>query len=249
MHLHYMEVQSHARQSNVVSIEDAGDTRNRLIDAAELLFAEHGVAGVSLREINRAAGAKNAVAVQYHFGDREGILRAINAKHFPAIDARRHAMLDEYEAQGQDDIRALAAAWVRPLTSKLDDTSGGLAYLQIYAELMTLLPSLRDGTAQGGRKKSVDSIQRWRLLVEPFLDDDAARLHRRYAVMRFSATEIGRRARSGPHRDDRLFVSDLIDMCTSMLAAPPSQETTRLMAERDKAKAQTKSQASSTARR
>jgi AcrR family transcriptional regulator len=212
------------------------DTRERLIDAAEVLFAEHGISGVSLREINRAAGAKNAVAVQYHFGDREGIVRAINAKHFPAIDARRHAMLDEYEAQNKDDIRALAAAWVRPLASKLEDTEGGLAYLQIYAELMNLLPALRDGASEGGRVKTVDSIQRWRLLVEPFLDDDAARLHRRYAVMRFSATEIGRRARSGPHRDDRLFVSDLIDMCTAMLGAPPSQETTRLMAERDSAR-------------
>ncbi|MEY2470800.1 MAG: hypothetical protein QOK28_129 [Actinomycetota bacterium] len=226
IHLHYYRVQVHARQSD--------DTRERLIDAAETLFAEHGVGAVSLREINRAAGAKNAVAVQYHFGDREGILRAINAKHFPPIDAARHAMLDEYEAQGKDDIRALAAAWVRPLTSKLDDTNGGLAYLQIYAELMNVLPSLRDGTSEGGRTKRVDSIQRWRLLVEPFLDDDAARLHRRYAVMRFSATEIGRRARSGPHRDDRLFVSDLIDMCTSMLTTPPSPETTRLMGERDK---------------
>jgi AcrR family transcriptional regulator len=234
-------MQVHGRQSS-------DDTRERLIDAAELLFAEHGVGGVSLREINRAAGAKNAVAVQYHFGDREGILRAINAKHFPAIDARRHAMLDEYEAQGNDDIRALAAAWVRPLASKLEDTNGGLAYLEIYAELMNLLPSLRDGASEGGRLKRVDSIQRWRLLVEPFLDDDAARLHRRYAVMRFSATEIGRRARSGPHRDDRLFVSDLIDMCTSMLGAPPSAETTRLMVERDKAQAKAKT-TGSTARR
>jgi AcrR family transcriptional regulator len=232
IHLHYYRVQVHARQSD--------DTRERLIDAAESLFAEHGVAGVSLREINRAAGAKNAVAVQYHFGDREGILRAINAKHFPAIDARRQAMLDEYEAQGKDDVRALAAAWVRPLTSKLDGSDGGLDYLQIYAELMNLLPSLRDGAGGNGRLKSVDSIQRWRLLVEPFLDDDAARLHRRYAVMRFSATEIGRRARSGPHRDDRLFVSDLIDMCAAMLSAPPSQETTRLMVERDKAKTKPK---------
>jgi AcrR family transcriptional regulator len=204
------------------------------------VFAEHGLGGVSLREINRAAGAKNAVAVQYHFGDREGIIRAINAKHFPAIDAHRHALLDEYEAQGKDDMRALAAAWVRPLASKLEDTDGGLAYLQIYAELMNLLPALRDGASEGGRSRKVDSIQRWRLLVEPFLDDDAARLHRRYAVMRFSATEIGRRARTGPHRDDRLFVSDLIDMCTSMLAAPPSQETTRLMVERDNAKARTR---------
>lgn len=231
--LHYYRVQVHARQSD--------DTRERLIDAAELLFAEHGIGGVSLREINRAAGARNAVAVQYHFGDRDGIVRAINAKHFPAVDARRHAMLDEYEANGKDDVRALSAAWVRPLASKLEDAGGGLAYLQIYAELMNLLPALRAGAPTGGRGRAatVDSIQRWRVLVEPFLDDDAARLHRRYAVMRFSATEIGRRARSGPHRDDRLFVSDLIDMCASMLAAPPSKETTRLMAERDQAKAKT----------
>jgi AcrR family transcriptional regulator len=209
------------------------DTRERLVDAAEILFAEHGIGGVSLREINRVAGAKNAVAVQYHFGDREGIVRAINAKHFPAIDACRHALLDDYESQNRDDIRALTAAWVSPLASKLKDTNGGLAYLQIYAELTNLLPSL----GESARTKTVDSIQRWRLLVEPFLVDDAARLHRRYAVMRFSATEMGRRARTGPHRDDRLFVSDLIDMCTAMLAAPPSPETARLVAARDKAKA------------
>ncbi len=219
-------MQVHGRQSD--------DTRDRLVSAAELLFAEHGIAGVSLREINRAAGAKNAVAVQYHFGDRTGIVRAINAKHFPAIDARRHAMLDEYEAHGKDDIRALAAAWVRPLASKLEDRAGGLEYLQIYAELTNLPPATREGEDAG---TPVDSIQRWRLLVEPFLVDDAARLHRRYAVMRFSATEIGRRARTGPHRDDRLFVSDLIDMVTSMLVAPPSKETSRLVVERDKSRA------------
>jgi AcrR family transcriptional regulator len=221
-------MQVHGRQSD--------DTRDRLVEAAEVLFAEHGIGGVSLREINRAAGAKNAVAVQYHFGDREGIVRAITSKHFPAVDARRHAMLDEYVAQGKDDIRALAAAWVRPLASKLDDRHGGLEFLQIYAELTNLPPAAR-GDLDNDKDAPVDSIQRWRLLVEPFLPDDAARLHRRYAVMRFSSTEIGRRARSGPHRDDRLFVSDLIDMVTSMLAAPPSKETTRLMAERDKNRA------------
>lgn len=226
-------MQVHGRQSD--------DTRDRLIDAAEALFAERGIGGVSLREINRAAGAKNAVAVQYHFGDREGIVRAITAKHFPAVDAQRHTLLDEYEAQGKHDVRALAAAWVRPLTSKLDDRQGGLEFLQIYAELTNLLPAART-ELDSDKNAPMDSIQRWRLLVEPFLDDDAARLHRRYAVMRFSATEIGRRARTGPHRDDRLFVSDLIDMVTSMLAAPPSKETTRLMAERDKRRSAAKPQ-------
>jgi AcrR family transcriptional regulator len=217
-------MQVHGRQSD--------DTRDRLIEAAEALFAEHGLGGVSLREINRAAGAKNAVAVQYHFGDRAGIIRAVTEKHMPAIDSARHTLLDEYEAHGKDDVRALAAAWVEPLTSKLADRDGGLEFLQIYAELTNLPPASVDESDV--KSVSLDSIQRWRLLVEPFLPDDAARLHRRYAVMRFSAFEIGRRARSGPHRDDRLFVSDLIDMVTSMLAAKPSKETSRLMAERDK---------------
>ena len=220
-------MQVHGRQSD--------DTRDRLLEAAEALFAEHGIGGVSLREINRAAGAKNAVAVQYHFGDRAGILRAITAKHMPAIDSDRHTLLDAYEANGKQDVRALAAAWVRPLTAKLADRNGGLEFLQIYAELTNLPPaSVADNDVKAVAR---DSIQRWRVLVEPFLPDDAARLHRRYAVMRFSATEIGRRARSGPHRDDRLFVSDLVDMCTAMLAAPPSQETSQLMAERDKHRA------------
>lgn len=231
-------MQSHARQSRkIVAIDDGAEsTRNRLIDAGEVLFAEHGIGAVSLREINRAAGAKNAVAVQYHFGDRDGILRAINAKHFPAVDARRHAMLDEYEAQGTQDIRALAAALVRPLASKLDGLNGGLAYLQIYAELVNIPPAKSARGEDASAITARESVQRWRLLVEPFIGDDAARLHRRFAAIRFSAIEIGRRARTGPHRDDRLFVSDLIDLVASMLSGPPSDETTRLMIERDAAR-------------
>jgi AcrR family transcriptional regulator len=214
----------HGRQS-------ADDTRERIVDAAALLMAERGVGAVSLREINRAAGAKNAVAVQYHFGDRDGILKAIFAKHFPAVDARRNAMLDEYEASGASDIRMLAAALVRPLASKLEDRDGGGAYLQIYAELIN---APRPGKVPGEGAR--DSVQRWRALVEPFLGDDAVRLHRRFAAIRFCATEIGRRASSGPHRSNALFVSDLIDLVAGMLAAPASDETTRLMAERDKSR-------------
>ncbi len=218
-------MQTHGRQSS-----PADDTRDRLIEAAGRLFAERGIGAVSLREINREAGAKNAVAVQYHFGDRAGILRAISAKHAPTVDARRHAMLDEYEAKGDADLRGLVAALVRPLASKLEDPDGGLEFLQIHAEL-TNIPPTRELSADEPSRK--DSMQRWRLLVEPFITDDAARLHRRFAAIRFAALEIGRRARTGPHRDDRLFVSDLIDLVSGMLTAPPSGETTRLMNERD----------------
>jgi AcrR family transcriptional regulator len=214
----------------LVQVHDA--TRARLLGAAELLFAERGVDGVSLREINRAAGAKNAVAVQYHFGDRDGVVRAVNAKHWPEIDARRHAMLDEYEAQPAAGLRALAAALVRPLASKLADPDGGPAYLQIHAELINLPRTGENGDDEriGARR---DSIQRWRELVGPYLSEDAVRLHRRFTVIRLAAAELGRRASSGPHADDRLFVSHLIDIVAALLVAPSSDETLRLADAKD----------------
>ena len=92
----------------------AGTTTERLVSAAEHLFAAHGIDGVSLREINRAAGARNASALQYHFRDRDGLLRAVMVKHGREVEARRHAMLDAYEADGATDVRALAGALVRP---------------------------------------------------------------------------------------------------------------------------------------
>src|SRR3954453_21988093 len=100
-------------------------TRARLITAAEQLFAERGIDAVSLREINRAAGARNAIAVQYHFEDRAGVLRAILGKHRPDVEARRHAMLDQYEADGAPNLRALAGALVGPPAAKLTEPPGG----------------------------------------------------------------------------------------------------------------------------
>src|ERR671919_2756591 len=109
-------------------------TAERLIAAAETLFAARGIDGVSLREINRAAGARNASALQYHFGGRGGLLRAVLAKHHHAVEARRHAMLDAYEADGREDLRALAGALVRPYAAMLADDAGGPAYLQVLGE-------------------------------------------------------------------------------------------------------------------
>ncbi|WP_181784780.1 TetR/AcrR family transcriptional regulator, partial [Pseudonocardia pini] len=74
------------------------DTRSRLLDAAEALFAERGSESVSLREIGRAAGARNVIAAQYWFTDRDGLVRALVERHAPDIETARHSLLDEYEA-------------------------------------------------------------------------------------------------------------------------------------------------------
>lgn len=216
-----------------MQMHESGTTTERLISAAEELFASHGIEGVSLREINRVAGAKNASALQYHFRDREGLLRALMAKHRRDVEARRHAMLDAYEAEGRDDLRALAGALVRPLAAKLADTDGGPEYLQILADLVNRPRAVIDPADLDDPESS---IYRWRRLVGRLLEEDATRLHRRFAAIRFTAVEVARRARSGPHADDRLFTSDLIDLVTGVLSAPLSEETRRLDAERPRTK-------------
>lgn len=200
-------------------------TRERLVTAAEALFAAQGIGGVSLREIVRAAGARNSSALQYHFGDRDGMLRAVLARHTADIEARRHALLDACEPP--PELRPLTAALVLPLAAKLADPSGR-DYLRIHAELAhrphpEIDPADVDPSA---------SILRWRTMIEPLLDADAIRLHRRHTVTRFVAVELARRADTAPHTDDRLFVSHLIDLAAALLTAPLSVGTLRLEADR-----------------
>jgi AcrR family transcriptional regulator len=200
-------------------------TRERLLAAAEELYGGQGIDAVSLREIQRASGVKNATALQYHFGDRAGLLTAVLEKHSHDVELRRHALLDRYEATGDHDVRALAEALVQPLGAKLAESPGGCAYLCIYADLMNrrqpILPP-------GDLEDHGDSIVRWRQLVDPFLDRTAARVHRRLVVIRFVIGELARRAATAPHTDDRVFISQLIDLVVAMLTAAASPETRRI---------------------
>lgn len=210
------------------------DTRQRIIRAAETLFASRGIDGVSLREINRLAGQSNTGAVQYHFGDRDGLVVALIAKHRRDTEPRRHALLDQYEEAGRDDIRALASALVSPAAAKLADPDGGREYLQISAEFYSR-PRRRQRTPDLGAR---DSIVRWHSLLDPLVPrEERAVLHSRYPAIRFAFVELARRAASEPRGDDRLFTSHLTDLVTAVLAATPSAPTSRLLQQRERAPA------------
>jgi AcrR family transcriptional regulator len=198
--------------------------RDALISAAERLFAERGSAAVSLREINAAAGATNASAIQYHFGGRRGLVMAVLAKHEVDIERRRHEMLDAYEARGDDDLRALAAALVEPLAAELT-VDGGPGYLQLVADLYNQPNPTFD---LDDLEKRMSSYMRWRALVLPALSPEAVRLHRRFDSLRIAVSELARRARTG-RKDHRLFISQLLDLVTAVLSAPVSNETQRLL--------------------
>lgn len=205
-----------------------GAVRNEVADAlvraAERLFAEKGSDAVSLREINAAAGATNASAVQYHFGDRRGLVRAVLAKHEVEVEQRRHAMLDVYEHTTTPDVRALAAALVEPLAAELV-CDGGLGYLQLLSDLYNRPNPTFDLTKPEDR---AHSVHRWRAAAALALTPEALRLHRRFDALRFTVSELARRGRSGA-KGHRLFTSQLIDLVGSLLMTPVSEETRRLL--------------------
>ena len=196
-----------------------------LVSAAERLFAERGSDQVSLREITAEAGATNASAVQYHFGGRRGLIRAVLAKHDVEVEQRRHALLDTYEADGASDIRLLAHALVQPLADELANDDGGHGYLQLLSDLWNRPDPPYEPSAV------VDpafSVHRWRALVMPLLTPEAIRLHRRFDALRFTVSELARRGRTG-RKDHRLFTSQLTDLVTGLLLAPVSEDTRRLL--------------------
>jgi AcrR family transcriptional regulator len=206
-----------------------GATRQAIISAAERLFAQRGIDGVSLREINREAGQSNTGAVQYHFGDRDGLVLALIAKHRRATEPRRHALLDQYEDAGIDDVRGLAAALVAPAAAKLTDPDGGREYLQISAEFYTRAHRATRIPELG----PTDSITRWHQLLDPIVpEEERVALHTRFPAIRFAFVELSRRAANEPRGDDRLFVSHLTDLVAALLAATPSRSTTRLLGQR-----------------
>lgn len=68
-------------------------TRDRILDAAEKLFAESGYDGVSLRMITAEAGVELALA-NYHFGPKLDLFRAVVRRRAEALNAERMAALE-----------------------------------------------------------------------------------------------------------------------------------------------------------
>jgi AcrR family transcriptional regulator len=207
--------------------------------------------GVSLRQITRDAGQRNSTALQYHFGSRDGLVRAVLDHHLAHVVVRGTTLLDRYDTGGHGadseansaadsgaesgaGLRELVDGLVMPLCAELDCADGGPEFLQIAAEVV----NRSDWLFESGSliEALIGSHRRWGELAEPFLSEDAAgRLHRRFAAMRFVYVELGRRARQAlPRRDDRLFASQLTDLVAALLTARLSTRTAGLLRDRDR---------------
>lgn len=111
-------------------------TRALLIECAEAMIAEHGVNGVSVRQIAKMCGSSNSSVVAYHFGDKASLLKAIIEHRLPAIEARRKELLSaSLNASETPGPRLLVDALYRPFFEQRD-AQGRRSYAAFIAELV-----------------------------------------------------------------------------------------------------------------
>ncbi|MBS9404146.1 TetR family transcriptional regulator [Halomonas sp. TRM85114] len=79
------------------------DTVTRILDTAEVLFAERGFAETSLRHITSKAKV-NLAAVNYHFGSKKSLIQAVFARYLTPFTERFHAALDELETRYAGEV-------------------------------------------------------------------------------------------------------------------------------------------------
>jgi AcrR family transcriptional regulator len=96
------------------------ETKDRILDVAERLFADNGVGGTSLRDITSEAGV-NLAAVNYHFGSKEELLAAALERRMRAINERRIVLLDALEGssvRGAPSLEAVLRVLIAPIFEK-----------------------------------------------------------------------------------------------------------------------------------
>src|ERR1700722_6985690 len=199
-------------------------TREALLRAAEHLFARRGF-DVTVHEIHTQAGQRNASALHYHFGDRDGLMRAVFERHalsdddvgriraellaerdrpravVEAVVERQRAMLAAPEDRGW--LRIMSHAQVSaPVRRRMVETVWDEAGQPLSPSLHALTVAVRDHAS--------------------YLDDSLVR-ERTLTVFTFITSTVASRARAiddGPDDsllDEDVFVVNLVDMALAAL--------------------------------
>ncbi|HWH70184.1 MAG TPA: TetR family transcriptional regulator [Candidatus Sulfotelmatobacter sp.] len=121
---------AHSSQSEAVGEGLSVQTRERILDAAERLFAEKGLEGVSTREITTAAEA-NVGAINYYFGGKQGLVLAVFHRRLTPLNQKRMEALEGVEkaaGEGAPKLEAILEALIRPLVEDAFDIRPGHAH-------------------------------------------------------------------------------------------------------------------------
>lgn len=216
-------------------------TRAALLDAAEELMATRGIHGPSLNEINTLAGQRNKAALQYHFGGRDGLLRAVLARHLDELSARSARRYAAVRAEGSEqDLHALLEVMLLPLVEHLEyGGSSAARFVRIWAVALSdpelpvedLQTFVGDPASQVGRE--LVALLSLRLPREVAIARTVAALSS--AVHLLADRAVAEESPTSRRRPLplRLAAANLVDMLTGALAAPASPQTCALLGTMD----------------
>jgi AcrR family transcriptional regulator len=109
-------------------------TKDRILDAAEALFMEHGFEATSLRQITALAEV-NLAAVSYHFGSKEELFESVLTRRLDPMNRERIALLTRFEQEAAPEAlsceRVLTAMFIPALELARDRERGGQNFLRL----------------------------------------------------------------------------------------------------------------------
>ncbi|CAH0526059.1 TetR/AcrR family transcriptional regulator [Vibrio hippocampi] len=97
-------------------MQERTSTKLKILDVAETLFAEHGFKETSLRTITSKA-AVNLAAVNYHFGDKKTLVRAVLERYLEVFMPAVESALIELNQQQDYNLQHVFSALKPPLLS------------------------------------------------------------------------------------------------------------------------------------
>ena len=169
-------------------------TKDRILDAAESLFMEHGFEATSLRAITAAAGV-NLASVNYHFGSKEELFQAVLTRRLDPMNQERARSPDAARARSRTARRCaceriLSAMFVPALKLARDPERGGKNFLRLlgraYADPAPFIRQFLaeqyahdDRALQGGVRKGAPGAAEEGALVAPAFHHGRAVVHAR----------------------------------------------------------------------
>jgi AcrR family transcriptional regulator len=112
-------------------VNSSASTKERILTAAEALFAQRGFEGASLRQLTAAAGV-NLAAVNYHFGSKDNLVEEVFKRRLDQLNARRLTALKQVTGQPGATLEDVLAAFIRPALD-LSHDGGGSLFMRVLA--------------------------------------------------------------------------------------------------------------------
>lgn len=207
----------------------AGDTKARILNAAEDLFIEAGFEAMSLRHITARASV-NLAAVNYHFGSKEALIEAMLSRRLDRLNDERLTLLEHFDTLLGARLtceHVLGAMLIPALRLSRDPRAGGRTFLRLlgraYADPSTFIRHILSSRYASIADRFLDAFQS----ALPHLSREELRWRVHFAMGALSGVLAGENIEAvtdvppqGQATDDAQWIARLASLFIATLKAP-----------------------------